>query len=67
MEYFLGESADFVGEGQRFGEVFEGVFFLEVMAVDDLPVVAEFGGEFFQCLAGERGDAALAGFAFALG
>jgi hypothetical protein len=67
MENFFGQRTDLIGEGQGLGEVFEAVFLLKMMAVDDLPVVAEFVGKFFQCFARERGHAALAGFAFALG
>src|SRR5207249_5484090 len=41
MTLFFREFADFVGEGERFAKVFEGKLFLQVMAVDDLPVVAQ--------------------------
>ena len=59
MENLLSQGPHLVGKGQGLGEVLETVFLLQVMAVDDLPVIAEFGVEVFQCLAGERWQGAL--------
>ena len=56
-----------VGEGQRLGEVFEAVFLLKMMAIDDLPIIAELVVEGPQSVACEWRHAALAGFAFAFG
>jgi len=41
MTLLFREFADFVGEGERFAKVFEGKVFLQVMAVYDLPMVAQ--------------------------
>ena len=41
MTLFFREFADLVGEVEGFAKVFEGKVFLEVMAVDDFPMVAQ--------------------------
>ena len=67
MKNFFGQRTDLVGEGQGLGEVFEAVFLLKMMAINDLPVVAELVLEGLQSVAREWRHAALAGFAFAFG
>ncbi len=58
---FFGQLAELNREIKRETEVLELVGLLEVMAVDDLPVVTEFFFEARQFLAFERRDAATAG------
>lgn len=58
---FLGELANFDGEGEGLLEVFEFVFAFEVVALDDFPGGAELVGEFFDFGTGQRWDGALGG------
>ena len=42
MENLLSQCPDLVGEFQCLGKVLEGIFLLQVMSINDLPVIAQF-------------------------